>query len=511
MLKGSVKKIMGKKILLVYPNSTNDGVMPLAIGILSGIAKKLGCKVAYFETSFYQKKGSVPEERERTGEFKAADRSVSVKLLPHGDIKKDFISTLKKFEPDILAVTANSIEFEKFDELMCGAGELAHRPFTIVGGVHPTVAPDQVINNSFVDALCLGEGENPWKKFLGRVLRDEDISTINNLWVKTKSGIIKNPIGPLISEDKLWEGPLDYSFFDKRHFTAPFDGKLYHRGQIEVSRGCPFSCTYCANTATKKIYQGLGKFVRVRPLENLAQAIEKQVEMGCEMIQFQDECFLSVSYDHLQAFSRWYGKKIKLPMMVQTRPESVSEKKIKLLADMKIPIQISCGIESGSERVLFEICNRKTRLDQIEKAFEIIKKYNIRTTGYTMIGFPTETRKEAFQTIHFIRKLKIDISIMSIFYPFIGTPLRQFCIDKGYISGKEKTTNFTDPSILKNQPMSPREVFNIRRVYSLYTRLPLKYFPKIERCEKDYENNQELYQELISLMYRSHYKSWNLN
>ena len=36
---------MRKKILLLYPNSTNDGVMPLAIGIMSTIAKELGCDV----------------------------------------------------------------------------------------------------------------------------------------------------------------------------------------------------------------------------------------------------------------------------------------------------------------------------------------------------------------------------------------------------------------------------------------------------------------------------------
>ena len=502
---------MTKKILLLYPNSTNDGVMPLAIGILSSIAKGSGCKVAYFETSFYQKEGSVPEERERTGEFKTTDRSSSIKLLPPDRLKKDFVLKLKKFKPDILAVTANSIEFEKFEELMYSFPEIQHRPFTIVGGVHPTVAPEKVIKNSFIDALCRGEGENAWEEFLSRFIKNEDISKIKNLWVKTKSGIKKNSIGPLITEDKLWGRSLDHSFFDKRHFTAPFDGKIYHRGQIEASRGCPFSCTYCANTATKKIYQGLGKFVRVRPFDNLAQAIRKQVEIGCEMIQFQDECFLSVSYDHLKNFCIWYGNEIRLPMMVQTRPESVSEKKIQLLADMNTPVQISCGIESGSERVLFEICNRKTKLAQIKKAFEIIKKFNIRTTGYTMIGFPTETRKEAFQTIHFIRKLDVDISIMSIFYPFIGTPLRKLCIEKGYITGKEKTINFTDPPILKNQPMTPMEIYNIRRVYSLYTRLPLDYFPQIERCEKDYSNNQQLYQELISLMYRSYYKSWKLN
>lgn len=502
---------MNKKILLLYPNSTNDGVMPLAIGILSTIAKDLGCEVEYFETSFYQKEGSVPEERERTGEFKASDRNNSIKLFPYEQLRKDFFEKVENFRPDILGVTANSIEYEKFEELIEGIDAIQPKPFVIIGGVHPTVATEEVIKSPFVDALCSGEGEKAWEELLERFINHQDISNIENLWVKTKTGIKKNPIRPLISKDKLWERPLDYSFFDKRHFTAPFDGKIYHRGQVESSRGCPFTCTYCANTATKKLYSGLGNFVRVRPFGNLVKAIKKQVEMGSEMIQFQDELFLGISYERLKEFCTWYGNEIRLPMMVQTRPESVKENKIKLLADMNTPVQISCGIESGSERILYEICNRKTKPHQIKNAFDIIKKYNIRTTGYTMIGFPTETRKEAFQTIYFIRDLNIDISIMSIFYPFVGTPLREFCIKKGYITGKEKTINFTDPPILKNQPMSPMEVYNIRRLYSLYTRLPIEYFPKIELCEKDFDNNTKLYNDLISLMYKSYYRSWDLS
>ena len=101
---------MNKRILLLYPNSTNDGVMPLAIGILSTIAKDLGCEVEYFETSFYQKEGSVPEERERTGEFKASDRKSSIKLIPYERLKNDFFEKMDNFRPDILGVTANSIE-----------------------------------------------------------------------------------------------------------------------------------------------------------------------------------------------------------------------------------------------------------------------------------------------------------------------------------------------------------------------------------------------------------------
>ena len=502
---------MKARVLLLYPNSTNDGVMPLAVGILSTIAKDLGCEVEYFETTFYQKEGSVPEERERSGEFKASDREHAIQLLPHEHLIRDLRQTLDRFRPDILAVTLNSIEFEQFETLIQAVGPVEPKPFVILGGVHPTVAPDAVIANPFVNALCRGEGEAAWEEFLTRFLNHQDLSDVKNLWIKTADGVQKNPLRPLVPEDQLWRRPLDVSFFDKRHFTAPFDGRIYHRGQIESSRGCPFDCTYCANTAFKRTYKGLGKFVRIRPFDNLVDAIKKQVEMGAEMLQFQDECFLSIPLHHLQEFCRWYGDEVRLPMMVQTRPESVRENRIEPLAQMGTPVQISCGIESGSERILHDICNRRTKLDDMRKAFKIIRDFGIRTTGYTMIGLPTETREEAFQTILFVRELDLDISIMSIFYPFVGTPLRDLCIREGYITGHEKMTNFTDPPILKNQPMSPEEVYNIRRVYSLYARLPEAYFPKIELCERELENHAELYEDLMALMYRDYYRSWDLD
>ncbi|HAZ10388.1 MAG TPA: hypothetical protein DCY56_04705 [Candidatus Omnitrophica bacterium] len=490
------------KILLLFPNTGNEGVMPLAIGILSSIAKLIRYEVKYFEASFYKKRVSAGEERERTGEFKFINREKVFELLPYKRLQDDFNKTLINYKPDILAVTANSLEYELFCELIEGARLIKPKPFIIVGGVHATIVPDDVIKNPYVDVLCIGEGEKAWKEFLIKFKTGQDSSTIKNLWVKNHYGIKKNPPRPLLSEKELWGTPMDLSYFDERHFMKPYDGKMYRRGQVELSRGCPYNCSYCVNSTFKDIYKGLGKFFRVRPFDNLQKGVKRIIQLGCNMLQLQDECFFNIPYHILEKFCKWYCKEIKLPLLLQTRPESVTEEKVKLVADMGVPIQISCGIESGSERILRDICNRHTTLGQIKNAFKIIKKYKLRSNAYTMIGFPTETREEVFKTIFLIREINPDVSIMSVFFPFEGVPLRKICIENGYIFSNEKARTYTDASILKKQPMSGEEIENLRRTYRLYTTLPEEYFSKIELCEKDYKQHKVLFDELVALSWR---------
>jgi len=502
---------MDQKVLLLFPNSSNEGYMPIAIGILSTFAKQCGFKVDYFETSFYQKPSSAGEERERTGEFKFVNRKNFLKLLPYNYLQRDFNRKLLTFKPDIIAVSANSLEYELFCDFFKKIPKLKPKPVVIIGGVHATVAPEEVIKNPQIDVLCIGEGEKAWKEFLHKFKKRKDFSSVKNLWVKQGNKIKKNPLRPLLDGKELWNTPLDYSFFDKKHFLSPFDGKMYHRGQVELSRGCPYNCTYCVNSGFKNIYQGLGRFMRVRPLANLKKAIKKQVDLGTQMLQLQDENFLAVPMNKLKIFCQWYGSKIKLPLMIQGRPELVTEDKIKLIASMGIPVQLSLGVESGSERILHNICHRYMTLEQIKNAFKIIRKYKIRSTAYTMVGFPTETRQEVFATINLIRACKVDISIMSVFYPFKGTPLREYCLKNGYMTGKEKTKTFTDKSVLKNQPMTAGEISNLRRTYALYTRLPRKYFSRIKRCEQDYNKYKNLFNKLVLLLNKKYYKSWNLN
>ncbi len=493
---------MKKRVLLFFPNTSNEGVMTLAVAILSAIAKDLDWEVAYFETSFYNKHPSATEERESTGEFKPVDRGKE-QLLPYESMQKDFQQLVSQFQPHVLAVHANSLEFELFEELMDATALDEPKPFVLLGGVHATVAPEKAIASKHVDAICEGEGENAWREFLSCFSSGKEISGIQSLWVKTEAGVIKNPLASLAPAEKLWDIPLDYSFFDERHLTKPFDGKMYRRGLVELSRGCPYSCNYCVNSALKARFKGLGRFFRVRPLDNLKEGIERLLGMGAEMLQFQDECFFSIKTNRLQEFCQWYQDEVRLPLLLQTRPESITREKMEMVAKMGVPVQVSCGVESGSPRILKDICNRHMSLGQIKAAYAIIKEFGLRSNAYAMIGFPTETREDVFRTIELIREIQPDVSVMSVFYPFEGVPLRKMCVDEGFISGNEPAKTFTSDSILLRQPMTPLEISGLRRCYRLYTKLPKSYFSKIELCEKDLENHRELFQELVDLSWNS--------
>ncbi len=69
----------------------------------------------------------------------------------------------------------------------------------IFGGVHPTLFPED-IDFSYVDYLCIGEGEYPVLELMNALERDSDPSTIKNLWAKKGDAVIKNEMRDLIQD-----------------------------------------------------------------------------------------------------------------------------------------------------------------------------------------------------------------------------------------------------------------------------------------------------------------------
>jgi radical SAM superfamily enzyme YgiQ (UPF0313 family) len=493
------------KLLILYPNTANYAAISPAVAILGGIARQLQWEISYFDTYNYENPADSLQAKEVTGEFKPGITTLNITQIPFERLAIDLQKRIDDFKPDVLAITCISYEYQYlmsfFPEI-----RIPENTITIIGGVHPILRAAEVIQTGLFDLVSTGEGEGTFYEFLKRIETGGTLLDLQGTWHhERKTGkITNNPKRTLLDSDDLWRIDSEYGFLADSYFKYPFDGKIVRRFELEVARGCPYDCTYCGNSALRQQYRKLGKYVRRRPLDSTFKQFRNIIsEHGIEMFYLSDECFLTHPVSWLKDFGRRYADEVRKPFIIQTRPETVTEEKIDILQSFKAPFfQVSVGVESGSERILSEICNRKTKVGDVIKAFDLLNRRRIRNCAFFMIGFPSETRTEIFQSIKLCRRINPTVALVSIFQPLPGQQLTELCIERGYITGKEPLVSFTGSSILKMPQISPREISNLRRTFLLYAKLPELYYPEIEKCEHDYENNLTLYHELVDLRWK---------
>lgn len=492
-----------KKLLFLYPTSGLTPTVPGSLPILAGIAKEKGWAFRLFDTFRYDKQeADTNRNRESSGEFKYSDCFSNITRQPFSFLVSDLQAEIDDFQPNIIAITLMSVDFSFlatfFPQIALPSGTLI-----VGGGVHAVLCPEEMSTSGMFDLICIGEGEDVFAELLDRIEHDEQINNIaGTIYNNRHVGIVShNHKRPLIDSQRLWRTLSDFSMFSDVHFHQPFDGRVLRKAYVECSRGCPYSCFYCGNTALKEAYGRDQNFVRVRSINSIISNMKCLIkENRVEIFSLIDECFLSKPKHWLEEFSKQYAEEIHIPFIIQTRAETVNEERIRLLKKAGSPfLQISIGVESGSERILFHVCNRKTRLESIKKAFTLLHQYHIRSCGLFMIGFPYETRQDAMQTIRLCRELCPTVSHVSIYQPFRGQKLRDVCIREGFITGNEPESTYTNHSILQMPQFTAHEIESLRRVFMLYAFLPERYFSLIERCERDWEGNQNLYHTLVAL------------
>ncbi len=200
--------------------------------------------------------------------------------------------------------------------------------------------------------------------------------------------------------------------------------------------------------------------------------------------------------DRFGEFAKRY-KEIRLPFWCNTRPETITEEKVKLLEEIGCD-RITLGIEHGNEDFRKNLMNRRYSNETVINAIEILKNSKIPISVNAIIGSPDETRELIFDTIKLIRKLdlrKSDSISCLLLAPYKGTFMRDVCVQKGYI---DKDTNSPDHSVgyvMKNPIFTKDELFGLMRTFTSYCRLSEEYFPLIRKAERfDKEGNESFEQ-----------------
>jgi radical SAM superfamily enzyme YgiQ (UPF0313 family) len=292
--------------------------------------------------------------------------------------------------------------------------------FILYGGVHPTLYPEDAIQE--VDAICVGEGEKPFAEFLTAIKNKQDYTHIKGLWFNSTHGIIRNPLPPLNSNEELNSYQMGYEGFDSylydlknkkfRKLTEfdyiKFNGLIYY---TIWTLGCPFSCTYCSNKRFENLNKNYLKLRYCDP-EHMVNMLEKMIKLYpyTKRICLHDDNLITLPLEVIRSFSELYKKRIGIPFIVGgIHPNTCSKEKIDILASAGL-IKVRMGIQSGSENML-RLYERNTPIDKIEASAEILadsaRKTKMVPPAYDIIlDNPTETKEDIIATLQLFNNLK---------------------------------------------------------------------------------------------------------
>ena len=477
-------------------------LVPIHISLLSSCLKEKGVQADLFDSTYYKTEEISFEQKKvellQIKPFNWSEKGVEFKRT---DIYEDLVKKVADYEPDLIGITIVEDTYDLSLALLESTREFDIP--VIAGGVFVTFSPDEVMANDTIDMVCIGEGEEALVELCEKMSRNEDYSTIKNLWVKRDGRVIRNSLRQLADINNL---PfIDYDIFEKKRLYRPMYGKIYTMVHVEMDRGCPYNCTYCEAPQLRKLFKdnGCGNYYRKKDINRLMAEMRHLVDKyKPDYVNFNAESFLAKSVKELREFAQKYNE-IGLPFWCQSRPETVTEEKIKLLKDMNCQ-NLQFGIEHGNEEFRAGVLNRPGSNKQMLRAFEIVEKYKIDYTVNNIIGFPGETRELIFDTINFNRQINPATINCYLFTPYKGTALHKYCLENGYLDKDAKVHQLLDGAGLKMKTITYQELKGLQRTFPLYIKMPKEEWDKIRIAERFDEEGEHMFEELREV-YRERY------
>jgi radical SAM superfamily enzyme YgiQ (UPF0313 family) len=307
------------------------------------------------------------------------------------------------------------------------------------GGTAATVTPALCITKGADYAVC-GEGEETFAELMAALGTGMDPSAIQGLWYATPDGPKGNPVRPLIGDLDGLPLPVfsgeNVFCVDSGRVDADDPIQEYVSYDIMTSRGCPFRCTYCTNSALREIYgDNPGPFVRQHSVEYVLREFEAAMERRPHLktAYFSDEVF-GARLPWLQEFVPQYLKRVGLPFRCMIDPRLITEEKLALIKEMGVT-EVEVGIQGGSEETRINLFERRVTDEELLEAARLLSKYNIPTKYGLISDIPVETRKHKIETLDLLLKLPQPwFVILYSLNNYPGTTLTKRSLDQGVIT-----------------------------------------------------------------------------
>jgi B12-binding domain/radical SAM domain protein of rhizo-twelve system len=236
--------------------------------------------------------------------------------------------------------------------------EVAHAIRDVAGrlvivGPHASTTPAATLNKLNADAVVLGECEEILPALAANWSRQRSICFRDHGAIRVNGGPHASDMAKL--PPLAWgRDTIERHSHHHHRFEAIPSGP---GAEMEVSRGCPYHCTFCAKDNFRSDF-------RRRPLAAIRAELDGLIAQGIEYVYFIDEIFLPFK-DVLELLA---ARRIKFGM--QTRIDLWSRENIEL-AGRGGCVSIEAGVESITEEGR-EILEKKCKLSTEELTERLI-------------------------------------------------------------------------------------------------------------------------------------------
>ncbi len=346
---------------------------------------------------------------------------------------------LRELSPDLVGFSCLTSVMDNVKSLVQGLRTFTHAT-VVLGGIHPTLFAEQLLQEGVADVVIRGEGEMTMLDLCRTLMSGADLSKVAGLSFRQENKVVSNPDRALIEDLDSLPYPAWHLFDFKYYQGAPMLG-IDRDLVIPVagSRGCPYQCAFCAQD---KIYP--------KPRYRRTEAIIAEMEFLHEKYGVRHIGFIDANFPFSPAQGMDFCEKMisrglnrKLRWTTELRTDLINEELLTMMKKAGV-LLLMLGFEAGNNRIL-GISHKGVQVAQAKKTMSVIKKLKIRTLGLFILGLPGETKDTCLETIRLAKKLDCDIVKFNIATPFPGSPFfAQLYKGKRFELDAEKFTAWYD-------------------------------------------------------------------
>jgi radical SAM superfamily enzyme YgiQ (UPF0313 family) len=253
-----------------------------------------------------------------------------------------------------------------------------------------------------IDFVVLGEGEYPFLHLVDALEHQhpvEKISIIAGLALRMGDDIVRTPKAePVQALDTL---PAPARYFDFQH--------------LSVTRGCSGRCRFCGSP------RFWGRRVRAHSAAYFVDQLIQLARRGGRYFYFSDDTFTLNSDLVIDICRKIVEAGLDIRWQAISRVGAVNDRMLRWMRKAGC-VQISYGVESGSERIRRMLC-KEISTEQIEQAFALTTAHGILARAYFIYGAPTESWETIEQSLELIRTIRPLSAIFYVMTLFPGTAL----------------------------------------------------------------------------------------